>query len=162
MPSTRTTRRVPIPSTRYLAALTRRSGRPPRKRPAKPAACHAACSPPSHPRRTRPRAPPMRTRPPSRRPSGLRPRSHPRPRFGLRRNVPLRSLAAGAASARGGKKPPAGRSLACGEFLPSCLREGGPRRARLRRSSASLLNQQRDALRPPIFKSDPCSRGSFL
>ena len=32
---------------------------------------------------------------------------HPRPRFGLRRNVPLRSLAAGAARARGGTKPPA-------------------------------------------------------
>ena len=39
----------------------------------------------------------------SRRDSGLDHR--PRPRFGIRRNVPLRSLAAGAASARGGKKP---------------------------------------------------------
>jgi hypothetical protein len=48
----------------------------------------------------------------------------------VRRNVPPHSLAAGAARARGGKKAVGCRSLACGEFLPSGLREGGPRRAK--------------------------------
>ena len=68
----------------------------------------------------------MRTRPPFCPSAKLRPRSRPRPRFGIRRNVPLRSLAAGAASARGGKKPPAGR------FCLLVFGRCSPRRAKKR------------------------------
>ena len=60
-------------------------------------------------------------------PFGKTPASLPAPArvSAVRRNVPLRSLAAGAASARGGKKPPAGRFclLVFGRVSPSARRE---------------------------------------